>query len=145
MNSNFTIVNADWKRDRMALKLVRETVFVLEQHVPPEMEWDELDENAFHVLARDHNAQPIGAGRLTQDFRIGRMAVLKEWRGEGVGTALLQQLTQHARARGDKEIVLNAQVSAIPFYANHGYSEEGARFIEAGILHQRMRIKLEFA
>lgn len=125
------------------LRSVREAVFVREQGVPLEMEWDELDPLCHHVIARDEAGQPIGTGRLTPDHRIGRMAVLADWRGKGVGDALLLALIEQARRLGWRELALHAQVSAIGFYARHGFLPYGERFEEAGIDHQSMRSLLD--
>lgn len=144
-NPAYTVRGADWARDRERLRQVREPVFVHEQRVPLEMEWDEDDETALHALAEDADGRPVGTGRLTGDGRIGRvgrMAVLKEWRGRGVASAILEWLTEAARERGFEEIVLNAQVSAISFYRRFGYTEEGEEFQDAGIPHRRMRRRL---
>lgn len=138
----FGVRRADFIRDRESLRRVRETVFVEEQRVPMELEWDEDDENALHALAEDPAGHPIGTGRLTGDGRIGRMAVMKDWRGRGVGRAILEWLTEAARSRGIDEIVLSAQISAINFYRRFGYTEEGDEFIDAGIPHRRMRRRL---
>ena len=96
------------------LRAVRETVFVQEQQVPIELEWDELDPLCVHVIARDETGRPIGTGRLTPEHKIGRMAVLHSARGGGVGRAVLEALTGAARQRGLHEVMLHAQVSAEP-------------------------------
>lgn len=121
------------------LRAVRETVFVREQRVPLEEEWDALDPLCLHVIARDAAGLPIGTGRLTPEHRIGRMAVLADWRGQGVGDAMLVALMAEARQRGWPVVSLNAQVSAEAFYARQGFIPEGERFMEAGIEHQSMR------
>jgi predicted GNAT family N-acyltransferase len=121
------------------LRAVRETVFVHEQRVPLEEEWDALDPLCRHVIARDEAGAPIGTGRLTPERRIGRMAVLAGWRGQGVGDALLAALMTQARGLGWPAVSLNAQVSAEAFYARQGFIPEGERFMEAGIEHQSMR------
>lgn len=125
------------------LRSVRETVFVREQGVPLELEWDGLDPLCRHVIARDAEGRPIGTGRLTPEHRIGRMAVLADWRGRGVGDALLLALIDEARRLGWREVSLHAQVSAIGFYARHGFLPCDARFVEAGIDHQSMRRLLD--
>ena len=125
------------------LRAVRETVFVQEQRVPQELEWDELDPHCHHVLARDLQGQPIGTGRLTPERSIGRMAVLREWRNAGVGDALLHALLRQARALGLPAVTLHAQVSAERFYVRHGFAPFGERFMEAGIEHQEMRRLLD--
>lgn len=127
------------------LRVVREAVFVREQGVPRDIELDALDPDCRHVLARDADGRPIGTGRLTPSRRIGRMAVLAEWRGRGVGDALLQALVDEARALGWDELSLHAQASAIDFYARHGFLPEGDRFVEAGIEHLTMRRRLDAA
>ena len=141
--TDFRIDPADYTADFQDLRSVRETVFVLEQNVPIEEEWDELDPRCHHVIARDANGQPIGTGRLTPEHKIGRMAVLKAWRNKGVGDALMVALMNQARSLGWTEVSLNAQVSAEAFYARHGFQPYGERFMEAGIEHQAMRRALE--
>lgn len=125
------------------LRAVRDAVFVREQGVPPDIEQDALDPLCRHVLAVSHDGTPIGTGRLTPDHRIGRMAVLGEWRSRGVGEALLAALVEEARRLGWHELSLHAQVSAIGFYARDGFLPVGARFVEAGIEHQTMRRLLD--
>ncbi len=140
---DFRVEPADFATDLADLRLVRETVFVQEQNVPIEEEWDDLDPQCRHVLARDLENRPIGTGRLTPEHKIGRMAVLRDWRGRGVGDALLVALMDQARALGWTEVSLNAQVSAESFYRRHGFEPYGPRFEEAGIEHQAMRRTLE--
>lgn len=143
IESDFRVEPADYQADFQDLRVVRETVFVLEQQVSLEEEWDELDPLCRHVIARDRHNLPIGTGRLTPERKIGRMAVLPEWRGRGVGDALLVALMDQARGLGWTEVRLNAQVSAQGFYARHGFEPYGERFMEAGIEHQAMRRTLE--
>lgn len=141
--ADFRVEPADYRADFEALRQIRETVFVVEQQVPLEEEWDDLDPHCRHVLARDAQHRPIGTGRLTPERKIGRMAVLREWRGRGVGDALLVALMDEARALGWDSVSLNAQVQAQAFYARHGFEPYGERFMEAGIEHQAMRRRLE--
>jgi len=142
MISPFVVRRADWVRDFEHLRDIRETVFVHEQQVPLDMEWDGLDQACVHVLAFDSDGAPIGTGRLLPDGHIGRMAVLPAWRGKGVGGALLTELMRIARERGFTEVILNAQVQAVAFYTRHGFAVDGPRFLEAGIPHQAMRRRL---
>lgn len=135
----FQVLPADYTADFDALRLVRETVFVDEQNVPLDEEWDEVDPLCEHVLALDLERRPIGTGRLTPQRKIGRMAVMKDWRGRGVGEALLLALMERARARGWDEVSLHAQLSAQGFYARAGFVPEGEHFWEAGIEHVTMR------
>jgi predicted GNAT family N-acyltransferase len=138
----FRVEPADYVVDFNDLRSVRETVFVQEQQVPLELEWDELDPQCRHVIARDDQHRPIGTGRLTPERKIGRMAVLREWRGRGVGEALLRALVEQARDLGLPEVALHAQVDAIGFYEKFGFEAYGERFEEAGIQHQSMRLPL---
>lgn len=137
--SEFSVNSADYARDVDALRAVREPVFVQEQQVPIELEWDAFDPQCVHVLARDRTGRPIGTGRLTPERKIGRMAVLREWRGKGVGEAMLRALLDEAAHHRLPEVRLHAQVSALRFYAKHGFVPIGDRFMEAGIEHQTMR------
>jgi predicted GNAT family N-acyltransferase len=142
LSPEYRVEPADYQADFKDLRAVREPVFVVEQNVPIEMEWDELDPRCHHVIARDAEHRPIGTGRLTPERKIGRLAVLKEWRGRGVGDALLQALIEEARHRGWDEVSLHAQVDAIGFYDKWGFQPYGEPFDEAGIRHQSMRLSL---
>lgn len=139
INAGFRVEPADYTVDFADLRAVREPVFVVEQQVPIEEEWDDLDAQCRHVIARDAVNRPIGTGRLTPERKIGRMAVLAEWRGKGVGDALMEALMDEARALGWPEISLNSQTHAMPFYARHGFEVVGDEFMEAGIPHRKMR------
>lgn len=141
MHPEFRIEAIDYQAGLADLRAVRETVFVQEQNVPLEEEWDALDPQCVHVIARAADGTPIGTGRLTPERRIGRMAVLREWRNKGVGDALLLVLIANARERGWSEVALNSQVDAQRFYARHGFIPGGERFMEAGIEHQPMQRK----
>jgi predicted GNAT family N-acyltransferase len=137
-NPDFQIVVATWKDHADVLSQVRRTVFIEEQNVPEELEWDDLDESCQHLLALDSKNNPIGAGRLCECGHIGRMAVIKDWRGKGVGGALLRKLMDMAQQTGNLKLVLNAQTSAAGFYARYGFSAKGEDFMDAGIPHLRM-------
>ncbi len=139
---DFSLRVARWPEDIPALRQVREPVFVKEQEVPLELEWDEDDPRCHHILAEDPSGRPIGTGRLSPQGKIGRMAVLKEWRGHGVGSALLDALVAQARTVGLEECLLHAQTSALSFYERHGFVAEGPEFEEADIPHRLMRQRL---
>ncbi|MDD5249473.1 MAG: GNAT family N-acetyltransferase [Rhodocyclaceae bacterium] len=121
---------------------MREAVFVREQKVPIELEWDEFDAGSRHVLARDPSGDPIGTGRLLPDGHVGRMAVLPAWRGKGVGRALLEALLDAARERQMPLLALHAQTAAADFYTRFGFKPEGEPFMEAGIPHIVMTLRL---
>jgi len=128
---------ADWHKDNAELRRIREAVFIAEQHVPPELEWDADDAGAAHFLAFEGD-YPIGTARLLSDGHIGRVAVLKGWRGLNVGDALLKATIDEAENRGLKEQKLSAQVHATAFYERHGFKIVSDEFLEAGIPHVDM-------
>jgi predicted GNAT family N-acyltransferase len=131
----------DWMSAQADAKPIRFEVFVDEQRVPAEIELDEHDARCIHALAY-RDGQAVGTGRLLPDGHIGRMAVLKPQRGKGVGKALLRALVEAARSRGDKEVLLSAQVHAVGFYRAEGFEPQGPVYEEAGIAHQAMRRQL---
>ncbi|HEB96403.1 MAG TPA: GNAT family N-acetyltransferase [Sedimenticola thiotaurini] len=135
---DFSLRAASWSDDRERLRAVRVPVFVEEQSVPPELEWDEADQTALHLLAEDRDGRPVATARLLPSGQIGRMAVLPEWRHRGVGSALLSRLLEEGRRRGLPPPFLHAQEQAIPFYRRHGFQAVGDPFMEAGISHRRM-------
>lgn len=120
-----------------ALEAIRREVFIVEQKVPEQMEWDADDATSVHALAL-LDGHPVGCGRLLPDGHIGRMAVRAPFRSTGVGRALLQALLAEARRRGMREVVLHAQTHALRFYETHGFVADGPEFDEAGIPHRRM-------
>jgi predicted GNAT family N-acyltransferase len=127
-----------WPEARADAMSVREAVFVVEQGVPPEIELDEWDAQCDHALALEPGGRAVGTGRLLPDGHIGRMAVLRDWRGRGVGGAILAALVERAAARGMARLVLNAQTHAAPFYARYGFVAFGDEFMEAEIPHVAM-------
>lgn len=140
----FTLELTRWTEAETDLRAVRTAVFIEEQAIPEHEEWDEMDAPSIHLVAR-LDGRAVGTGRLLPDGRIGRMAVLREARGTGLGSAMLQRLMAAASAAGHRESTLNAQVAVMPFYAAHGFRAEGEVFDECGIPHQRMRASLRIA
>jgi predicted GNAT family N-acyltransferase len=141
--SGYRIEPADYQADYDDLRTVRAAVFVEEQDIPVEIEFDAIDAQCRHVLARDAEHRPIGTGRLTADFKIGRMAVLPHWRGQGVGKALLQNLIETARRSGATEVTVNAPLETLDFYQKSGFTAYGQISEVAGIRHQSMRLCLQ--
>ena len=129
----------DWEAQRTDAQAVRYEVFVLEQKVPLEMEWDEMDVRCLHAVALDDDGKAVGTGRLLPDGHIGRMAVRQPARGQGIGAMMLEALVDAARKRGDRQVMLNAQIQAEAFYQRYGFVREGSVFMEAGIPHIHMR------
>ena len=128
---------AEWDRHKGALTEIRKKVFIEEQNVSQEMEWDGHDETAIHYLAR-LNDKAIACARLKTDGQIGRMAVLANYRNQGIGNKLLVFIIQHAMTNNFKQLFLHAQVSAIPFYEKQSFIAHGDIFIEANIPHREM-------
>ncbi len=126
-------------------RALRQQVFIGEQGVPPEMEWDALDATAYHAVALQGGVV-AGTGRLVLETpttgSIGRMAVAQVSRRQGIGTSILNYLEEEARSRGIQLITLHAQGYVREFYARHGYREEGEPFVEVGIEHVKMVIEL---
>ena len=141
-NRNFRVEQVSWPDAMHELRTIRFEVFVKEQSVPEALEWDGLDGECRHVLARDEQGAPIGTGRLLPDGHIGRMAVLKEWRRGGVGTALLAELIRIAGSHGHSSVVLHAQSYVTQFYARMGFVVTSAEFMEAGIPHVEMQFAM---
>lgn len=136
-----TIRLGDWATLGSDATAIRFEVFVDEQKVPAEIELDDMDAVCLHAVAYDDAGNAIGTGRLLPDGHIGRMAVRQPGRGTGVGGAMLTLLMDKARERGDAAVVLNAQTVAAPFYARHGFVQQGEQFEEAGIAHVEMRLQ----
>ena len=128
----------DWATTGSAIRAIRETVFIHEQGVPVELEWDGLDLSCAYVLAWNDRGEAIGTARMQQNGTIGRMAVLKDWRGRGVGRALLQTLLELATRQGLARVTLSAQIHALGFYERAGFHVVGEPFIDAGIPHRKM-------
>ena len=132
----------DWATLGAQAQAIRTAVFIEEQKIPVEMEWDEADATCVHAVAFNRLGRPLATGRLLQHApqvaRIGRMASAQMVRGSGVGRAVLDALMQAARTRGDREVLLHAQTSASNFYARAGFTPRGPVFDEAGIAHIEM-------
>jgi predicted GNAT family N-acyltransferase len=138
----FSIAQVTWNKSESRLRAVRQAVFMAEQGVPAELEWDGLDPLCVHFLAFGAPGEAIGTARLTPDGHVGRMAVLAPWRGHGVGRALMEAALGEARRRGMRELALNAQTHAQGFYLRLGFVPQGGEFLDAGIPHVRMTRRL---
>jgi len=132
---------ADWPTDKDRLKHIRHLVFIEEQKVPEELEWDEFDVTATHFLVSSPD-KDVACARLKNDGQIGRMAVLTEHRNQGIGQKLLQFVLRCAAEKKLKDVYLHAQVSAIPFYEKQGFTATGEVFYEANIPHREMLIRV---
>lgn len=137
----YTVEPVTWQDNLDILRNIRTTVFVNEQLVPIEEEWDGQDEDALHVLALANGRKPVGTARLLASGQIGRMAVLPEYRKQGIGSAMLIRLLEIASDNNIDNLFLNAQVDAIEFYKRLGFVEQGEIFMEAGIKHRKMILR----
>jgi len=117
---------------------IREQVFVIEQSVDADIEWDGRDHLCRHVIAYSNDNKPIGTGRLLPGGHIGRIAVIALWRDKGVGSAILEELISIAKDEGSESVYLNSQSQAIAFYERFDFVADGAVFMEANIIHQKM-------
>lgn len=131
--------DADFTADFASIRHVRATVFIDEQRVPLELEFDDRDGHCRHVLAFDGDT-PVATGRLDLDYggKIGRVAVVASHRRSGVGKAIMQRLHEIAHEQHHPRLWCNAQLTAVPFYEGLGYHSVGPTFEEAGIDHVRM-------
>ena len=137
--NNIHIAEANWTTQQAQLTSIRRQVFVEEQQVPEELEWDEFDSQCRHVLAIDIDTTlPVGTGRLSTDGKIGRMAVIMSYRKQGVGCKILQKLVELAMQDGLQQVYIHAQIHAAPFYQGFDFIKEGETFMEAGIPHVKM-------
>lgn len=131
-----------WPQAKATLTYIRYQVFVEEQNVPADIEIDEHDEGCDHLLAYDEHGTAVGTARLLPDGHIGRMAVLAEFRGKGIGSQLLTDIIALAKAKGLRVVTLNAQTQAVGFYQIHQFETVGEVFMEAGIPHVQMQRRL---
>lgn len=139
--AGFSVFEVRWDSHAEQLATIRRKVFIEEQGVSEALEWDGLDLDAVHVLALAGDT-PIGCGRLLPSGKIGRMAVLPAWRGQGIGATLLDRLLSISRRQGCSQVMLSAQVAAIPFYQRAGFSVCSEIYMDAGIPHRDMRLAL---
>ena len=143
MTQPFTVSLVSWHDGEPLLKAIRTAVFIKEQGVPEEMEWDEHDATCRHALALSLNGDAIACGRIFSNGHIGRISVLPEWRGKMVGTAIMEAFLNYADAHDYPQVDVDAQVQAKPFYHRFDFVERGEVFMDAGIPHIKMLLKLK--
>lgn len=142
--SNIHIATVPWDEHYQEIRAIRRLVFIEEQQVPESDEWDGLDDTAHHYLAiADDTAQPVATARLLPTGRLTRMAVLPQWRNQGIGSKLLRHVIDHARQSGRTRVTLHAQLQAESFYSGHGFIRTGEVFSEAGIEHITMQHQID--
>ncbi len=143
MPQPFTVSLLNWHDGEPLLKAVRAAVFIQEQGVPEELEWDEHDATCRHALALSSNGEAIGCGRMLPNGHIGRVAVLPQWRKKMVGTAIVEAFLNYAEAHDYAQVDVDAQTHAVPFYQRFDFVEQGEVFMEAGLPHIKMLRKLQ--
>jgi predicted GNAT family N-acyltransferase len=143
MKNNLKVEIVKWIDGHTQLKNIREKVFIQEQKVTPELEWDGMDEKAIHFLVfKDEEA--IGCARaivIKSQMQLGRMAVLKEYRGQGVGSTLIENAIVTAKLKQLSGIHISAQCNAINFYVKFGFEVTGDTYLDAEILHRDMTLE----
>ncbi len=135
---NFSIERAEWSHHEEELRAIRTAVFIDEQFLPADIEWDGEDEQSVHFLARDDSGSAIGCVRLMTSGQISSLSVLDQHRNHGIGKALLARAEEEARDQGMSEIFLHAQTHATSFYESTGFTVTGGIFLEGDIPHRQM-------
>lgn len=143
MSNPFTVSLVSWHDGEPLLKAIRQAVFIDEQGVPADMEFDEHDATSRHALALSLQGNGIASGRMFANGHIGRIAVMPEWRGQYVGTAVMEAFLHYAQAHDYAQVDVDAQVQAVPFYEHFGFVTQGEQFMDVGIAHIKMLKKLK--
>lgn len=133
----FSVKQGSWDQLQQDAKLIRELVFISEQNIPEQDEWDDQDAISQHFVVYDHN-QPIATARLLANNSVGRVAVLKAYRGQGIGRLIMLQIIAYAQAQKRPSLQLSSQVHAISFYEKLGFGIQGDEYDECGIPHIEM-------
>lgn len=141
----FNIQHADWANLEKDARQIRSAVFIEEQGIAAEDEWDAMDAIALHFIVYDTQQHPIATARLLPDHRVGRVAVLKAYRGQGIGRILMQQIIAQAKNEQRPLLKLSAQVHAIHFYESLGFSVQEREYLDCGIPHVDMSMMLDIS
>ncbi len=141
-HKSYSIRSASWQADYHDISSIRRQVFIVEQKIPESEEWDGEDENSSHILAFSEKRDAVGTARIEADGKIARLAVLAEYRGRGVGSAMLTRLIEEARRRDFRQVYLHAQTHALSFYKKFGFVSNEEIFPEGGIPHVVARLDL---
>ena len=132
------VIIRSFREAEKEIGFIRDIVFGQEQNVAREVDWDGKDSQSIQVVATDDDKNPVGTGRMQPDGKIGRLAVLDSWRGQGIGQKMLRVLVETAEKEGFQEVFLHAQVHAVSFYEKCGFHKNGEAFSEADIPHVKM-------
>jgi len=139
--NEFTVTIVNWLEKQAEITSVRRAVFTEEQSVPESIDFDGSDPDFVHILATNKNGLPVGTARINHKGRIGRMAVLKDFRRQGIGRKMIQNLMDYGRKNSITDFHVSSQVTAIGFYRKMGFEPFGEEFLEAGIKHINMKLK----
>ena len=138
----FRVQSGDWDKLEQDAKFIRKQVFIIEQNIPEEEEWDDQDMISDHFVVYDQD-QPIATARLLQNNSVGRVAVLKAYRGQGIGRMIMLEIIRQAHQQDRTFLQLSSQVHAISFYEKLGFSIQGDAYDECGIPHIKMQLVIE--
>ncbi|WP_336949452.1 GNAT family N-acetyltransferase [Acinetobacter junii] len=138
----FRVQSGHWDKLEQDAKFIRKQVFIIEQNIPEEEEWDDQDMISDHFVVYDQD-QPIATARLLQNNSVGRVAVLKAYRGQGIGRMIMLEIIRQAHQQDRTFLQLSSQVHAISFYEKLGFSIQGDAYDECGIPHIKMQLVIE--
>lgn len=138
----YRVQSGHWDKLEQDAKFIRKQVFIIEQNIPEEEEWDDQDMISDHFVVYDQD-QPIATARLLQNNSVGRVAVLKAYRGQGIGRMIMLEIIRQAHQQDRKFLQLSSQVHAISFYEKLGFSIQGDAYDECGIPHIKMQLVIE--
>lgn len=138
----YRVQSGHWNKLEQDAKFIRKQVFIIEQNIPEEEEWDDQDMISDHFVVYDQD-QPIATARLLQNNSVGRVAVLKAYRGQGIGSMIMLEIIRQAHQQDRKFLQLSSQVHAISFYEKLGFSIQGDAYDECGIPHIKMQLVIE--
>ena len=136
------VQSGHWDKLEQDAKFIRKQVFIIEQNIPEDQEWDDQDMISDHFVVYDQD-QPIATARLLQNNSVGRVAVLKAYRGQGIGSMIMLEIIRQAHQQDRKFLHLSSQVHAISFYEKLGFSIQGDAYDECGIPHIKMQLVIE--
>ena len=136
-----SVENGDWDQLQQDARLIRELVFIVEQNIPEQDEWDEQDAISQHFVVYDRD-QPVATARLLQNHSVGRVAVIQKYRGQGIGRMIMLDIIRYAQQQHRPFLKLLSQLHAISFYEKLGFVTHGNPYDECGIPHIEMMIPL---
>ena len=136
-----SVENGDWDQLQQDARLIREQVFIVEQNIPEQDEWDDQDAISQHFVVYDRD-QPVATARLLQNNSVGRVAVIQKYRGQGIGRLIMLEIIEHAQQQQYPFLKLSSQVHAISFYEKLGFVTQGNPYDECGIPHIEMMMPL---